>query len=432
MISIEYNTKGFINYSLLIGFSVIVGLVLMGGMLFLNFKLRVKDSSKVIARESSLPNTPLETFLPITSPEPPMSSPLLTTVISSPRSTPSPKATVLPVPTLMPVVKKKVQTPTPLPSPSPEIQDAPKMLSNYISPRPIDLQSIVGIQCNFSNQESEPVTWRGSGVFINSEGYILTNRHLVDPKWTKWAYSDNEVDETMRLLDCEVRFLNSEKILTVEEYQGSGIRLDATPYGFLDLGKTSGGPYYDFKAEVVYVPDEQELSETERRNLDFAVLRITTKNPNKYSGSQNPKIHFSPILLPTVTHWETVLKNKKILIPGYAYQEAGANSFQDYRLLTKEGEIMKIYVGDTLFTDTPFVVETKIYPDSSGGRSGSPIFYNGYVVGLYQNKGLPQENDPGAYLRGYQTSINAVLRNLVKTVNEFSDIFDDINYFEIQ
>lgn len=426
--------KGFIQGSIIAVFSVLL-VSLVAGSSFLSRSSRGReDASRTPAASFSKSTPAVSLALPATTSPVPVES-------STPTQTPLIIFTVTPAPTYTPA-RTLIHTAPPKPSiaprptqtPAPRVEPSvtPSHVLQEPVPRPVMLQSMVGIVCNYKNVQGETVQIRGSGVFISAKGYILTNRHLVDPVWATWAYQDNEIDETLKLADCEIRFLNFEKTIGVAEYQSGGIRLDATPYGFLDLSKNPGGLYYDVKAELAYLPDEQGLSEAEKQNLDFAVLRVTSKNPDKYPGNQMPKMTAAPILLPAIPHWEAILKHKKILIPGYAYQEAGANSFQDYRLLTKEGEIMKIYVGDELFTDTPFVVETKIYPDSSGGRSGSPLFYNGYVVGLYQNKAKPQADDPAAYLRGQQTTINAVLRNLVKKLENFSDIFDDINYFEVQ
>lgn len=290
----------------------------------------------------------------------------------------------------------------------------------YVEAKPIYLRSIAGIQCNFENDKGERLPYRGSGAFIHPDGYILAVRHLVDPEWTKWAYNDQTIDTTYnRLIDCEVHFLDSDRIIALT---------DTPPYPYFDLHKMSSGIQYDFKAKLVYLPDTTQLSENENQQLDYAILKITEKNPTKYFPQENPKIQSSPILIPSQEQWLTLIKGQKITIPGYAYQATGAGAFDEYRLLTKDGKISEIFSGDEFFKDKPFVIETELSPDVYGGRSGSPIFYKGYIIGLIQVKADPTKTP---YLTGYQTGINAVVENLTSRLeSDIKKVFWEPNYFQ--
>ena len=314
----------------------------------------------------------------------------------------------------------------------PESGDAECILENnqlveeskqyYLEPRAISLRSIVGIQCNFENDKGDKFLYRGSGVFIHPDGYILTVRHLIDPEWTKWAYDDQDIDINYnRFIDCYVRFLHSERKI---------FPTDQSPYGFFDLHKTFMGQQYDFKAEITYLPDNSGLSEYENKQLDYTILKITEKNTTKYFSNEKPKIYYSPILMANVEQWMSQIKGQKVLIPGYAYQAIGAAAFEQYRLLTKDATVLNIFKGDKAFEENPFIIETKMYPDAFGGRSGSPIFYKGYIIGVFQGKYIPEPNT-SSFIKGSQTTISAITNNLSNRLNgEMFKIFGDYNYFK--
>lgn len=267
--------------------------------------------------------------------------------------------------------------------------------------RDIDVQSLVGIQCNYKNAEGDTSANRGSGVFIHSSGYILTNRHLVDKAWTNAAY-DEEQDISFVLEDCDIRF-----------YGNAATVPSDTPDGrFFELGIP------DFKAIPVFFPNEEKLSDTELKRLDYAILRITKKNENKYLPYENPKIHPSPVFLPaeeTVNEWVFEVKGKKFLALGFPFQGLSANPesyFQEYRLFSKEGMIVDIYGGDSFFFNVPFLFKTEIEPDAYGGRSGSPIFYKGYMVGVFMTVGIPPKDTASKFITSTQLSLSAITHNL--------------------
>jgi len=285
---------------------------------------------------------------------------------------------------------------------------------------PIDLRSVVGLQCNFEDDEGNKFPVRGSGVFIHSDGYILTNRHVVDQVWAEWVGEYiNGTAQYDRLIDCEVRFLDSERYRLPEEKE---------PYPFFLLHQI-GSIQYDFQAELVYLPDTSGLSDEENKFLDYAVLKVISKNPSKYFTNQNIKIYHSPILVAGTERLLSIV-GERITVPGYAYQASGVDSFLKYQLLTKDGKILNFVEGDKAFKGNPSIIETEIYPDAFGGRSGSPIFYKGYVIGLLGTFGLPGE-DRNAYLISPQTSMWAIVDNLSDRLGgRLFDIFQTVAYFE--
>ncbi|MDP2704002.1 MAG: trypsin-like peptidase domain-containing protein [bacterium] len=308
------------------------------------------------------------------------------------------------------ISKYNETTPTPAPKPP------------TLTPRPIDLRSVVGIYCDFENKNGETARYRGSGVVVRegsySEGtYILTNRHVVDVQWTKWLTNDPDIDPGLKLTECKVHILRAEgKILPEEMY----------PYPYYDLRVTSG-VQYDFKARLAYLPKTKGLSENEESELDYAILEVTGKNTSKYFEHENPRLPASPILAPTPKEWVEIIKDNRVVMPGYAFQEIGAGAFEEFRLLTKDGVVKDIYAGDEGLKGTPLTMLVEIPPDAYGGRSGSPIFYKGYLIGLVATKALPMPNSGN--FQSPQPTISAILENMSTQANT-KDIFQTITKFE--
>ncbi len=303
---------------------------------------------------------------------------------------------------------------TPAPTPAPK--------SPTLTPRPIDLRAVVGIYCDFENENGDTARYRGSGVIIRegsySQGtYILTNRHVVDIQWTKWLTDDPDIDASLKLTECKVHILKSEgKILPEERY----------PYPYYDLRVTSG-VQYDFKARLAYLPKTKDLSENEESELDYAILEVTGKNTSKYFEHENPRLPASPILAPTPKEWVEIIKDNRVVMPGYAFQQIGEGAFEEFRLLTKDGIVKDVYAGDEGLKGTPLTMIVEIPPDAYGGRSGSPIFYKGYLIGLVATKALPMPNSGN--FQSPQPTISAILENMDTQVNK-KDVFQTVTEFE--
>lgn len=297
------------------------------------------------------------------------------------------------------------------PSPAEEKKDY------FLEPRPIYLNSLAAIECSFKNSKGELSKVRGSGVFVGSDGYILTNRHIVDRIWTEKYY----VIENKGYTDpagCFIWYLQGSPSIKPE---------DVPPFPFFDLHKAySGGTQYDYTVEIAYLPDESGLSETEVMALDYAVLKIKEKNFNKYGTSRNPfPFAVAPVLVFGVNQADNFL-GREIVIPGFAFQATGPDAFELHRLLPHPGEIIEFFVGDKLYSDTIFSIYTRKPYDAYGGRSGSPNFYRGYVVGIYKSEFLKEGYRP--YEEGEQVAIPAVVENLNRQV-DINKVFDEIVYF---
>lgn len=252
-----------------------------------------------------------------------------------------------------------------------EVEEVVEVQPQLPPAKDIDLQSVVGIYCDFKKGNQVAVS-RGSGVIVSPDGYVLTNRHVVDLDF-------NQQKETgFQVKGCRVYFTDFTRTFPAAP-QGQ--------YQFFDIETTSIN--YDFLAEAVYVPSTADgLSSDEERGLDFALLKLKEWNKNKYSGGRViPNLHYSPVLINNIPEGE------KMVMPGFSYQQIGSRSFDTLRLLTLTGRITKIFSGDKKFIKKPIAFEIKFtHPYFYPGHSGSPIFWRGHVIGLVTRKGRSGSN----------------------------------------
>ncbi len=322
----------------------------------------------------------------------------------------------------------KFTPPAPAPEPQkilqtlqPEETPKPAPPPKSVKPGPIDLRSVVGLLCEFENA-AQKTQHRGSGVVIREgtykEGtYILTNRHVVDLEYANKISGSDDIDPDLKLKECKVHILKTgNPILPEERY----------PYPYYDL-KTISGLQYDFRARLAYLPETAGLSADEIYALDYAILEITEKNQSKYFAHENPRLPAAPALIPEPEEWFEIINEKRVVMPGYAFQQAGSGSFEEFRLLTKDGVVKDIYAGDKKMQNTPISLIIEIPPDAYGGRSGSPIFYQGYLIGLVATKALPAPNSGD--FRSPQPAITGIMEN-IKSRADIRNIFQNITYFE--
>ena len=249
-----------------------------------------------------------------------------------------------------------------------------------IVPNDINSQSIVALNCHYKskkpqNYSSQVLGLGGTGVIINSEGYILTAKHLVDPEWVSLAFpneAESQLNDVREFEYCEVGLPPKNITLpTIENIQNpdQGFDLD---------------PPFPYIATIYFNPQQGNLSDTEYKNLDFVIMKITRvlDSCQSFSGdlcNLPNSFPYTPVL-----YQETVKDNDKVINFGYPsvdYSATLQGSVTGFILKGAVGFLENYYTGDKYFNNKPFVfnwIANNLVP----GRSGSPVFFRGYVAGI--------------------------------------------------
>ncbi|HUX35778.1 MAG TPA: trypsin-like peptidase domain-containing protein [Candidatus Paceibacterota bacterium] len=250
------------------------------------------------------------------------------------------------------VIQQPIQIPNPLP---PEIN--------------IDPETFVGILCYFGPPDSATSSGatstitllvRGSGVIVNSKGYILTNRHIVVQQDASGA--------EYNLDHCDVGQLpQGTHLPTVEEIRA--------------INPLVRVPVLAYSAQPVFESSSLPLSDVESSYADFAILKITgvsSDGPNFGITSVPASFPYAKLL--PVDQYS--VEGQGVVTYGFPGDvTAGQNdAFQTLTMTGSIGTIYKVEVGDSYYADIPLVIMTNM--EISHGRSGSPLFWRGYVIGL--------------------------------------------------
>jgi S1-C subfamily serine protease len=248
----------------------------------------------------------------------------------------------------------------------------------------INPQTIAGVLCYYNvylisdgNGTLIPAGFqretRGSGVIIDSKGDILTNRHVVSQPDEYVTASDNTnhtIPVVMRFqLDhCDVGQLPATTHLpTASEI--------STFNPYIQI------PVLGYTAQPVFFPNTSGLSNNEIAFEDFAILKITgvsmsgpiygvTSVPSSF-----PYAHFLAVKPYTQLNGGVVTYG----FPGDVTSGQG-NFFSTLTMTGSVGKITGVDYGDHFFADTPLTLHTDV--EIAHGRSGSPLFWRGYVVGI--------------------------------------------------
>ena len=214
---------------------------------------------------------------------------------------------------------------------------------------------------------------RGSGVIINSQGNILTNRHIVETQDEYASITDsngNKIPITVSyaLDHCNVGQLSANTHLpTVSEIQ------TVNPYVQI--------PVLGYTAEPVYISSTYGLSPSEIQRADFAILRITglSQDGPTFGITSVPSSFPYAKLLPTQPY---VLTDNQLLtygFPGDVTQGQGS-FFETLTMTGSVGRFTRLDFGDQYYADAPLTIYTDLA--IAHGRSGSPLFWRGYVIGI--------------------------------------------------
>lgn len=253
-------------------------------------------------------------------------------------------------------------------------------------------QSVVGVLCTYRNGNQIQLM-KGSGVIVDAAGDVLTARHLVDPAWTLSTYASTLTPDQQNMyqnvvLDhCDIGLPESASLPSAADIQ---------TYNPSELITRN----FQYRADITYLPSRNGLSDMEYQIADFAVLKIASVNLDCPFFNQNCTLgNFAHAAI------SPVLPDKdsaQVLSYGYP-AEAGLNQdaagFYDFYLKGAVGTVGAYLTGSQMFAGEPlnFSFESS---DIQGGRSGSPVFYKGRLMGILYGSTSTRES--------YNLSITAI------------------------
>jgi hypothetical protein len=278
-------------------------------------------------------------------------------------------------PTLSPkTIPPVIGTNPPTPSPAP------------ITTATITPSSIVGILCTYNN-DGVTTLMKGSGIIVNPQGYILTARHVVDPRWTLAAYGTtlSDQEKTMyanAVLDhCEIGLPENATLPSTQDIRTFNPQTLITRH-------------FQYRADIFFTPNAATLSSNEYDTADVAVLHITSATADCASWNHACAQFGAFPYTPVETTANPVRGIDEVVSYGYP-AEAGLNhegdAFNDFYLKGAVGTVGFYMSGNQRFAGQPlnFAFEAQ---DIQNGRSGSPLFAKGRVVGILYGSTSSQES----------------------------------------
>ena len=258
------------------------------------------------------------------------------------------------------------------PVPIPPLPKAPQPIED----RAINLQSVVVIKCLFKNAvTSAKLTVYGSGDIISADGYIVTARHVIDMAYTYAITGGKQGLVGYNLDSCDVAVPpEGTKTPTATEIRTLNPFTPVTEFAY--------------RAQIAFVPPDVSptgtsapagtsaptgMSEAEHDFVDIALLRITSA----INGALPHSFVVSPVksaILPAQGD-EVVTFGFPSGIPSYG---------NNFYLQGSIGQVKDLVGGDQFFKDQP--VGMTAVMETIGGRSGSPVFWHGFIVGVVSSK----------------------------------------------
>ncbi len=284
---------------------------------------------------------------------------------SLPRSAPlSPRAEKEKTPMPTPVVKAKPIPITAKPVSVLPAVAAPVPQSSVAMDMPINLRSVVVVKCLFKNSNANaPATAYGSGVIINREGYVMTARHVID-----MAYASKITGSKQGLIGyvLDACFIaippEGTKTPTFAEIRA--------------LNQFTLVTEFAYRAQVALIPPDTSalgMSDAEYNFADSALLRIT-------SAVNGPL----PASFVASSLRSTTLPASGDEIVTFGFPSGVPSYGNNFYLQGSVGEIQDVVGGDQLFKDKPMGMTATM--ETIGGRSGSPVFWRGNVIGVISSK----------------------------------------------
>lgn len=270
-----------------------------------------------------------------------------------------------------PPVKKNAAFETPMPvkpaSPAASSSAAqaapPAPAAPTTADLPIDLRSVVVVKCLFKDASGNQVTAYGSGVMVGEDGYVLTARHVVDTAYTYRITGGKQGLQEHVLDSCRIA-------VPPDGVKTPSIAAIRAINPFTPVSE------FAYVAQVALVPPELAeggMSEGEYDFADSALLRITSA----VNGDLSRSFVVSPMKI-----FELPARGDEVVSFGFP---SGVPSYgNNFYLQGSVGEIKDIVGGDRFFKDQPVGMTATM--ETIGGRSGSPVFWHGYVVGIISSK----------------------------------------------
>ena len=265
----------------------------------------------------------------------------------------------------LPAVSKPVEKPIPLSeeAPLPSVAVAVTPIKKTLTDTPIDLRSVVVVKCLFKNTAGNQVTAYGSGVMVGEGGYVLTARHVVDMAYTYRITGGKQGLRDYTLDLCRIAVPpDGTETPTVTAIRTINSFTSVTEFAYV--------------AQVAFLPPEPAeggMSEAEYDFADSALLRVTSA----VTGALPRSFVASPMKI-----FELPVQGEEVVSFGFP---SGVPLYgNNFYLQGSVGEIKDIVGGDQFFKNQP--VGMTAVMETIGGRSGSPVFWHGYVIGIISSK----------------------------------------------
>ena len=253
---------------------------------------------------------------------------------------------------------------------SPAIQAPVSAEPKRIPEIPIAMPSVVVVKCVFSQPDTgASLTAFGSGAIVSASGYVLTARHVVDIDYAYRVTGGKQGASGYRLVSCSAGGAPD----------GSPAPSPAEIRAINPFTVVASLPYL---ADIALIPalSGEGMSSAERDFYDVAILKISgvTDDARKFFGASMPASFPASRLIATALPGA----DEEIVTFGFP---SGAPAYGDsFRLQGSVGAVGRYVVGDARFANEPLGIEARM--ETIGGRSGSPVFWRGHVVGVVSSK----------------------------------------------
>ena len=154
-------------------------------------------------------------------------------------------------------------------------------------------------------------------------------------------------------------------------------------------------PVLGYVAQSVFIPPTTGRSAVEVQAADIAILQITgvSKSGPTFGVTSVPASFPYAKLLP-VADYNPV--NEQVVTYGFPGDVTAGqkNAFETLTMTGSVGRITRIEGGDAFYKDMPLIITASM--EVAHGRSGSPLFWRGYVIGIVTYYTSDNRTDSGS------------------------------------